>query len=457
MFNKFFILHIFLYMNLYSSGLKIEQAINFLRDNNREIAIANSEIESQKFKLDSISGYKYGKLDLTQRAMRTNDAGENFGFKLTSREANFNDFGFDEFLAKQGSIQTDGGTSLLQTQPKHLNYPEATNFFQTELKYELPIYTGGKLFAGEQIANKMIEMSKLSRDKLIDEKIYELRKSYSDMALLNATYLNLENINNNLKTLENIAKNMKSEGYGKEVDLLEVKARRSAVERMINQIEARRELLYKYISFLIGQNVKNIEISCSDQDFKIPTVEIFLANNLDLQKGKHGLAIYDNLIDIAKSEFLPKIGAFGKVSTADNNFLNEADRHFGWTIGIQLSLNLFNGGVDKANLEESKVEKLKNENKIRLAETGLKLQFETIVTEIKNLNDEIARLNSELELVNQIYKNYEEYYRENLNSMSDVIIKQSEQLQKIMELLQLRNKRNERIFALRNLYHNDIN
>ena len=238
-------------------------------------------------------------------------------------------------------------------------------------------------------------------------------------------------MNNNLKTLENIAKNMKGEGYGKEVDLLEVQARRSAVERMINQIEARRELLYKYISFLIGQNVKNIETSCSDQDFEIPTIETFLANNLDLQKGKHGLAISDNLIDIAKSEFLPKIGAFGKVSTADNNFLNEADRHSGWTIGIQLSLNLFNGGVDKANLEESKVEKLKNENKIRLAETGLKLQFETIVTEIKNLNDEIARLNSELKLVNQIYKNYEEYYRENLKSMSDVIIKQSEQLQKL--------------------------
>ena len=320
MLNRFLILHILLYINLYSSGLKIEQAINFLRDNNREIAIANNEIESQKLKLDSISGYKYGKLDLTQRAMRTNDAGENFGFKLTSREANFNNFGFDEFLAKQGSAKTDGGTSLLQTQPKHLNYPEATNFFQTELKYELPIYTGGKLFAGEQIANKMIEMSKLSRDKLIDEKIYELRKSYSDMALLNATYLNLENMNNNLKTLENIAKNMKGEGYGKEVDLLEVQARRSAVERMINQIEARRELLYKYISFLIGQNVKNIETSCSDQDFEIPTIETFLANNLDLQKGKHGLAISDNLIDIAKSEFLPKIGAFGKVSTADNNF-----------------------------------------------------------------------------------------------------------------------------------------
>jgi hypothetical protein len=36
--------------------------------------------------------------------------------------------------------------------------------------------------------------------------------------------------------------------------------------------------------------------------------------------------------------------------------------------------------------------------------------------------------------------------------MSDVIIKQSHQISKIMELLQVKNKRNERIFALEKLY-----
>ncbi len=435
------------------NSLTLQQAIELLRENNQEIAIANRDLEIEKNKLASINGYKLGKLDLVQNVMRTNDSGDAFGFKLSSREATFNDFGFDQFLAGMGTIEQDGGASLLKTQPKYLNYPEATNYFKTELKYELPIYTGGKLSAGEKMAQKMTEISSLSRDKIIDEKIYELRRSYSDMALLNATIQHLSIISNNLKTLENIANNLIKEGYGKDVDLLEVKARKSAVERMIAQSQSRRELLYKYISFLVGSEITQIETFCTDHTFKNISIDNFLAENLDIKTAQKGLEISEQNINFNRSEFLPKVGAFGKISTADNNFLNEADRHASWTIGVQMSWNLFNGGIDEANLEEAKLKKLKTQEQIKLAESGLKLQFETISTEIKNLNDEIIKLNSELDLTNQIYKNYEEFYRENLKPMSDVIVKQSEQLQKIMELLQLRNKRNERVFALQKLYH----
>ena len=41
--------------------------------------------------------------------------------------------------------------------------------------------------------------------------------------------------------------------------------------------------------------------------------------------------------------------------------------------------------------------------------------------------------------------------------MSDVIIKQSEQIQKILQLQQARNKQNERIFALQILANGENN
>lgn len=46
-------------------------------------------------------------------------------------------------------------------------------------------------------------------------------------------------------------------------------------------------------------------------------------------------------------------------------------------------------------------------------------------------------------------------YKEKLSSMSDVIIKQSSQIQKILELQMAQNKRNERIFALIKLANGD--
>jgi hypothetical protein len=47
-------------------------------------------------------------------ALRSNDAGNVFGFKLQSREANFGDFGFSDFMGAlgQGVMQSGGDFGL---------------------------------------------------------------------------------------------------------------------------------------------------------------------------------------------------------------------------------------------------------------------------------------------------------------------------------------------------------
>ncbi|DAB29760.1 MAG TPA: transporter, partial [Sulfurimonas sp. UBA12504] len=88
---------------------------------------------------------------------------------------------------------------------------------------------------------------------------------------------------------------------------------------------------------------------------------------------------------------------------------------------------------------------------LELARQGIALQVEKIRTEITSFDEEINFLEKELLLADEIYKNYEGRYREKLSSMSDVIIKQSEQIEKILQLQMTKNKKNERIFALEKL------
>ncbi len=49
------------------------------------------------YEAHAAKGHHYGKLDVSLSGMRSNDAGNVFGFKLQSREATFGDFGFSEF------------------------------------------------------------------------------------------------------------------------------------------------------------------------------------------------------------------------------------------------------------------------------------------------------------------------------------------------------------------------
>ncbi len=433
-----------------SKRITIDDAVDMLKTQNLEIKAASLDVEAAKADVNKVNGANFGKLDFLQDFARSNDAGNVFGFKLTSREANFNDFGFDEFLAQMGGLP--GNTAeLLATQPNNLNHPEYRNFFQTKLKYELPIFTGFMLSSYSDIMKSVKNIKSLEKDQILNEKIYQVRKSFYDMALLRESTKNLNTILENINTLESMTKSMIDEGYAKKVDLLEVEAKKSNVERLVLQMESNQKLLLHYISFLLNQKVADIKTPVKHIKMPNLTDEDILKNNLDIQKADQGLEVRKNMLDVSKAAYYPVVGGFAEVATADDKFMNDMDNHKAYTIGARMQWNIFNGGSDIANVEKSRLEHLKMQTQVQLAKKGISLKFDKIKTEIKTCDEEINSLQKELNLVDAIYENYVGRYKEKLSSMSDVIIKQSEQIKKILELQMANNKRNEKIFSLEKL------
>ncbi len=427
--------------------IRLNDAIMMLKTQNLEIKSASLDIKSAYADLDKTQGMNWGKLDFTQNFSRSDDAGNVFGFKLTSREATFGDFGFSEF---------DGtNPNILNVQPNDLNYPDSRNFFQTKLTYKLPIFTGFKLSSYEKIMKVMTKIKSLKKDQVIHEKIYQLRKSFYDMALLRESTKHLKKILSNIETLENTTKSMIDVGYAKKVDLLEVQAKKGNVERLISQMQSNQKLLLHLISFLLNQKVD--DITTPTQHIKMPSItnDMILKNNLDIQQATQGLEVRKNMLKVSKSAYYPMAGAFGELSTADDSFLSDMDKHKSYTVGARITWNIFNGGSDSAEIQKSKIQYMKMQTQVQLAKKGIALKVEKIRTEIETVDYEIASLEKELALADAIYENYEGRYKEKLTSMSDVIIKQSEQIQKILELQIANNKRNERIFALEKISNGD--
>jgi outer membrane protein len=433
--------------HLLGAGLSLPAALEILETNNLEIKTAALDVDSASKDAYIAKGYNFGSLDLTQNVMRSNDAGNVFGFKLSSREASFGDFGFNEFDMTGATPMAQ----LLATQPKDLNYPGYRNFFQTKLTYSVPLFVGGKLSAYGDIAEKMEEIKKLDSEQMKTEKRYELRKSYYDMALLQNSIDHMKTIHKNIATLERTTQMMVQEGYAKKVDLLEVEARKANVERSLTEMEANKKLLYHYLSFLLNTPVTEIELPSSDYPVSAIGENDVMANNTDLKKAAQGLEIRERMVDVAYAPFLPVIGAFAEASSADDTFLGNFDDHKAYTVGARLTWSLFNGGIDYNALEKARIEKIKTTTQVELAKKGIALQYDKIRTEIESLNSQVKSLEKELELSDAIYKNYEGRYHEHLASMSDVIIKQSQQIEKILNLQMIKNKRNERIFALEKL------
>jgi len=425
------------------NGPSLNEAIEMLKEQNLEIKAAKIDVEVSKANEGTASGMNWGKLTFQQDFARSDDALNVFGFKLSSREATFGDFGFSEF---------DGtNPNILSVQPKDLNYPDARNFFKSSLKYEVPLFAGFAISSYEDIMKEMSKMKKLEKDQIVNEKIYQLRKSYYNMALLDTSVAHLNIVLNNINTLENTTKTMIDVGYAKRVDLLEVQAKKGNVERLLVQMKANKELLLQYISFLLNKKVTEIKAPTSDVPMPTYSDEQILKANLDIQKASTGLEIRKSMQAAAESAFYPTLGAFGEVSTADNTFLGDASDHKAYTVGARLTWNLFNGGTDASKLEKAKLDRLKMNSQVQLAKEGIALKLAKIRTEIKSSDAQIASLDKELALANAIYENYEYRYKEKLVSMSDVIIKQSLQIEKILQLQKAKNERTEKVFALEKL------
>ena len=448
-----------------ASALTMDMAISILKENNLEIKIAKLDQSVAKKDENFANGNHYGKIEFLQDIAYSDDAGNVFGFKLTAREASLGDLGMvdNDVLQAQGALQQadpqnneNEKSNLGNTEPDSLNYPDARAFFQSKIRYEVPFFTGYKLTNYVNIMKSMTKMKTLDKHKVINEKVYQLRKSFYDMALLKNSTKNLKNILNNIHKLENMTKSMIDVGYAKKVDLLEVRAKKGNVERLLMDMKLNQKLLYHFISFLLNKKVTNIVSPKTSMPMPRINSKEILEKNVDIKRALVGLKIRKHMLGVNQAANYPMVGAFAEFATADDTFLGDAGDHAAYSLGMRLSWNLYNGGIDKASIEKAKIELIKTKTQVQLARKGIGLKIAKIRTEIKSSNEKVIFLEKELALANEIYNNYEGRYREKLSSMSDVIIKQSQQIEKILELQMVKNKRNERIFALEKLANGDL-
>lgn len=439
-------------------NLSLDRALDIMKQENLELKVSKFNEQIKEYEAKVAQGYDYGKADVTFQALRSNSAGNVFGFKLESREANFGDFGAEEFMNNAGAAQNGdmAAAGRMYTKPPHeLNYPGSRNHFQTKLNYQVPLYTGGKLDQYKKITNALHTMSILDTKKLMQEKIFQTQKTFYDISLIEDYIVNLNEIVNNIEKLKEIVSSMKEEGYAKDIDKLEVQARESEVQSMLSKAEFNKKLAYQYLSFLLNSDVKSIQTINSRVPMPKVVKEEVQQTNLDIQKAKLGLKITDMAIKVQEANLLPEVGGFGEYSSADNTPFNEFLDKDSYTVGVQAKWNIYDGNINKNNLEKAKIENMKVYEQVNLAKRGICLQVRKTITEIKSKEAEIQSLDTQLEFANKVYENYRERYKEGVSSISDVLMKQSKSIQVLLKLLTAKNDRNTKIFELKSIMNQE--
>lgn len=446
---KYFVIGILFATSLQASlhELTLEQAIIKLKNDNLEINIAKLDETIASLEHEMANGHYFGSLDVTQSALRSNDALSVFGFKLQSREATFGDFGFSQFDASNPNV--------LNVMPNDLNKPKPRNHFQTTLEYTMPLYTGGKLEAYAKITQALKGLKSLDHRSMIAQKIFEAKKAFYTLSLMLFYEKELEKVLSTAEAFEKVVHTMHEEGYAKKSDLLEVKAKKSDINRFLSQTRAHQELLRHFLSFLLNEEVMSIVPVQNEIPLGEVKEEMLLERNLEIQKASKGLEMSRHMVEVQKSAFLPTIGLFAQYGSGDDRLWNDFSQKDAYTLGLQLRWNLFRGGVDSKALEKSRVENLKAQQQLSLAQKGTLLKWKNIMTQIINDGFEIESLKEKRTLAKAIYDNYAGRYHEKLVPIHEVLMKQSEEISAVLALREVQNRRNEKIFELETLLYKE--
>ena len=284
-------------------------------------------------------------------------------------------------------------------------------------------------------------MSQFDTKKLLNAKIYQTKKAFYDISLVENYIYHLSKITKNIDKLEVIVGSMKTEGYAQDIDLLEVQARRAEAKSMYNQAKLNKELAYQFLSFLLNKEVSTIKRLRDMAPMPPVNKRDLEANNIDIQKALLGLEISKMAVEVQEGNFRPEVGAFGEYGSADNVFMNEFFDKDSYTVGVQMKWNLFNGGIDKANLEKAKVQRMMVRDQVELAKKGIALKVKKLKTEVLSANADIRSYTKQFKFAKKVYENYSARYKEGIVSVSDVLIKQSKQLEILLQLLTAKNKR----------------
>ncbi|MEI6856782.1 TolC family protein [Psychrilyobacter sp.] len=372
-----------------SEKVTLDESLNMAYENNYEYQ--NVKIDQENIDLQVLEGYKSAAPRLDYRGGYTTTGDEN-------------------------EMSMTGGTESDQ----RLNH---------ELGITQPIYNGGTIIAGIQIA-------KISQELML----YKLAKSKSQLKLgVIDAYLKVLAQAEAIKVYETSLEDVKAafeqaeRKYQLDIisksDYLPLKTK--VISTGTDLIEAQNQGEIYMIEFknIIGVpmnqdiNLESLEFQKYDLDLIDVNADInyALLNNKDSQISQLNTDIIEKQEKVSRADLLPQINARLAYSAEDRH-LNDSMDNWYWTAGVEVNWRLFDFGKSWDAYTRSKNESRKAENTERKTLDDLEVSIRTNYINLVKLNGTTEAREAQLEASQENYDLQKRKYNEGIISITDYLI-----------------------------------
>lgn len=289
----------------------------------------------------------------------------------------------------------------------------------------------GSFWVGLSAAKESANYYRQNTESISEQNIYEVASAYYQTLVIQKQIKLLEY---NLVSLEKAFQDTKlrfENGRAVETDVDRLNVNQNNLQYQLKKAREGLKQSYNVLKFKIGMPLETA-ISLSDSMYfsqdslvagKIESLkysadeEVNFQNRADYRMLQSGLTLQELNWKNEVSKKLPTLSAFGNYSyQAQRPQADLFNSHKEWfnyySIGLQVSLPIFNGGQTLARVQQASLEIDKLKETIRKTEQGINLEMSNAIIKYNNAYDNIQSQSLNVALARKVYNNSQLEYRE---------------------------------------------
>ena len=394
-------------------SISLEEVLSKAAENNYTIKISEEDLNAAKAEYNQTKSVFLPNINVSYSGIATTNPLMAFGSKLNQGILTAGDFN-----------------------PDLLNDPDNTTNFATKFEIEQPIFNMDGFQMRKAARSKMnaIELQSL---RTRDYMALEVTKSYMQLQLAYKAVDVLENAKKAALANKKIADNNFKQGYMQKADVLLVDIHVTEVENQLQTAKSNINNASDYVNHLIGATnegvLKPSNILDAELDLSLYNIA-FTTNRTDIEAMEESTNAYNHMYKASKLGFVPSLNAFGSYEMYDKDIFQTNSG--GYLVGAQLSWNVFEGYKRIGETQKTKAEFNKASLNLDEYKSKSELEFNKAKRQLKDAENTLNLTSLAVEQAKEALRIRTNRFEQGLEKSSDLLISETQYLQKQLEYLQ---------------------
>lgn len=321
--------------------------------------------------------------------------------------------------------------------PALLNDPSQVQNYATRIEVLQPIFNADGLYERRAAKSKM-EAYQLQTERTKEYLELEVNKAFMQLQLAYKAVGVLEKANSTAQANLNLVNNYFKQGMLQKTDVLDVQVRVNEITNQLTYAKSNIRNASDYLAFLLNEDTKGgiykpVENLENEINPSLENAQLSMARK-DFLAMEKSTEAYKNMMTSGRMSFLPRLNAFGTYELYDTEIFQFGAN--GYTVGAQLSWNLFDGYKSIGKFQKSKVEFQKATTEAEQYKKQSQLELNKTSRQLADAQNKVALSKLAFEQTQESFRIRQNRFAQGLEKTSDLLMTETQTAQKELEYLQ---------------------